>query len=599
MAVTQVGSATIDLQSETTSQASFSHTVGSGTTLLIITVHITADESVTGTPTWNTNEDFTLIDVTTASASDLDTVTYVYGLVDPTATTANIVVNLTTSSEMLGVVAVNYSGTETASVAAATNFLSEDVNDSAAETNVSVHASAGNSGNALFMAATGKGADLSPASQTVGNTFTEICDEPTNGSATADVAIWVGHLLNNAPSAITLTWALTDSNASTYIEIVAAEEPPTSIIKSVERITIDWDAASEPVTQNLSKSQTYTKCVPFFTKRLVSGSLTDDWRERTMKVEMIDNAGTPAVRVSASGKSSANDHRIEVYVVEFETLITVQQIDGDITDTNSSANITIANVTSQSSAFFLYSYQYTHGSAQDRADYGCVRPIWNGASTTSVTIERTGTTGAIDGMLYVVSCSNSEFSVQHRDISVSATDELTNDTITAVPAHTSFLLTHFRSSEAEDDPLDWSFVADLSSTTNVRVRRSIAGASNAAGNVGVQVVTALGGQWAVQRGDFTTTSNLTETTVFSAVDLARSIVKTGTHEAGLNSLGTSDLTAGTIVDEVGPAAYLSANNTITWTRESVSETGNTIPWEVIQFLADLDNPILVPTGPLR
>jgi hypothetical protein len=99
--------------------------------------------------------------------------------------------------------------------------------------------------------------------------------------------------------------------------------------------------------------------------------------------------------------------------------------------------------------------------------------------------------------------------------------------------------------------------------------------------------------------DFTTTSNLTEQTVISAVDLTRALVKTGTHESGLNSLGTSDLTAGTIIDEVGPAAYLSATNTITWVRESVSETGNTIPYEVIQFSAGLDNPILIPTGPLR
>jgi hypothetical protein len=390
-----------------------------------------------------------------------------------------------------------------------------------------------------------------------------------------------------------------DSAAVTVAVRTLQTDVLTSIVQSVERVTIDWDATSEPVTQNLSKGQDETRCVPFFTKRLVSGSLVDDFRERTMKVEMIDNGGTPAVRVSAAGKTDADDHRIEVYVVEFVSGITVQQVDADIADAASSANISITDVGAQTDAFFLYSYQYTHGTAQDRADYGCVRPVWNGASTSSITIERTGSTGTIDGMLYVVSCENSEFSVQHRDITVAATDELTNDTITASPMGTTFLLTHFRSSEAEDDPLDWSFVADLSTTTNVRVRRSIAGASNATANVGVQVVTALGGQWSVQRGDFTTTSNLTEQTVISAVDLTRALVKTGTHESGLNSLGTSDLTAGTIIDEVGPAAYLSATNTITWVRESVSETGNTVPYEVIQFSAGLDNAILVPTGPLR
>ena len=385
----------------------------------------------------------------------------------------------------------------------------------------------------------------------------------------------------------------------TFTIAIAEDVELGPVVKSVERVTIDWDATSEPVTQNLSKGQDETQCVPFFTKRLVSGGLPDDFRERTMKVEMIDNGGTPAVRVSAAGKNDADDHRIECYVVEFDPTITVQQVDADIADTDQTNDIGISDVGDQSYAFFLYSYQYTNATANDQANNCCVRPVWNGAATNSITLERLSSTGAIDGMLYVVSSSN-RFSVQHRDITVGATEELVNDTITASQMASTFLLTHFKSNEGGDDPLDWSLVADLTSTTNVRVRRSISGAASSSANVGVQVVTALGGEWSVQRGDFTTTSNVTETTTISHVDLPRAFVKTGTHESGLNSLGTSDQISGNTVDEDGPAVYLSATNQLTWIRESVAnETGNTIPWEVIQFSAGLDNAILIPTGPLR
>lgn len=378
--------------------------------------------------------------------------------------------------------------------------------------------------------------------------------------------------------------------------------PTADIIRSVEYVTIDWDAASEPVTKLLSKSQDYTQCVPFFSKQLVSGSLTDDWRQRTMKVEMINSAGTPAVRVSATGKSAADDHRVKVFVVEFTSDITVQQLDADMLNGFLTTNVAVADVFDQSRAFMMLSYSYNHTAGNDTADDAYVRPVWNGASTTSVTLQRSNSVGSIDGMLYVVSCANNEFSVQHRDIAIPALSETVNDTISSVDMARTFVLNHYKSDEVNDSPLDSSFVADLTSSTNVRVRRSIAAEANATASVAVQVVECASTQWTVTRGDYVTTAtNPATITLASGVNQVASLVKSNVHCAGLNALGTSDLNTGTNIDTIAAAVSFQDSGTLVWHRSSTAiETGNIIPYEVISFKLDrLSTIIRVPTGPLR
>lgn len=356
------------------------------------------------------------------------------------------------------------------------------------------------------------------------------------------------------------------------------------IVKSVEYLTIDYDATSEPVTTNLTSGQDETQCVPFYTKQLVTGALADDWRERMQKVEIIDNAGTAAVKVTAAGKTDADDHRLKIFVVEFEATINVQQVDADIADASSSANITVTDVGAQNQAFLIYTYDFTHTIAIDRPDYGCVRPIWNGASTTSVTIERTNSTGTIDGKLYVVDCDSGEFTVDHQDIAIASTDELDNTTISSTVLADSFIIAHYRSSEGGDDPLDAAIVADLSTTTNIRCRRAIVGASGAAANVAVQVVECQNNEWEVQRGDWTSTVTNPDTISITAVDdLDFSFVKTGTHEASCYDLGTSDLGAGNTIDERAAAFDFNSVSQLGIDRDRSDETGNIVPWEVVEF----------------
>ena len=219
MAVTRGGSGGSFSTSSAVTDVSYSTTVDASTTLLVLFISCEAGESVTDTPAFNTSENFTLIHATTESGSNADVRTYLYGLVSPTVTTANITFTLSATDTCFSC-ALNYIGTVSSSVANATNFLSEDVNNAAGETSTTVHASAGNSGNALLMGGAFKSGHGDPASNA--SSFTEIYDAATGTADFSDLSYYVAELLNSAPSAITVTWATTDSNVGNYIEIVAA-----------------------------------------------------------------------------------------------------------------------------------------------------------------------------------------------------------------------------------------------------------------------------------------------------------------------------------------------------------------------------------------
>lgn len=217
MAVTRGATVSNFTRTAVGTDASISHTVNSGTTLLVVSVFLRADITVTAGPTWNTTETMTIIDQTTSSGNGNDMHVYSYGLVNPTATTDTVSITVDSDNAAISV-AVNYIGTETASVAAATNFLAEDVNDGG--TSSSVFSSAGSAGNCLYLAGDAFGQDMSPASNTA--SFTELFDAATGPSSSQDIAGYVADLLNNAPQAVTINWSVTDENAAHYIEIVAA-----------------------------------------------------------------------------------------------------------------------------------------------------------------------------------------------------------------------------------------------------------------------------------------------------------------------------------------------------------------------------------------
>ena len=217
MAVTRVGTETIDVRTVTGTSHSFSHTVPTGCDLLIVCAGAQASASVTGTPSWDGNN-LTLINQTTSSAGNADANNWCYGLLSPSNATGTLSLAFLANNEAAWVACVNFAGTDTASIAAATNFVTEDVND--AETSTSVHASGGSSGNALLFVGNFVGADGSPATNNA--SFTEIYDTDTGGGAgnNNDFSCYIAELLSGLPSAIVVTWGATDENASQLIELV-------------------------------------------------------------------------------------------------------------------------------------------------------------------------------------------------------------------------------------------------------------------------------------------------------------------------------------------------------------------------------------------
>jgi len=191
-------------------------TVQSGTTLSILSIHMRADIDVTELPSWNGTEDFTLIHQTTSSGNSLDTHTYIYGLVSPTATTADIDYTID-SSDMFSHTLMNFSGTETSSVANATNYLNEDVNDTA--TSTGVHSSAGTSGRTLVLAGTHASAAGDPMSNNA--TFTEVSEGDAFDSSSG-ISYYVCYKLAGAPTAVTITYSESNENSSALIELIPA-----------------------------------------------------------------------------------------------------------------------------------------------------------------------------------------------------------------------------------------------------------------------------------------------------------------------------------------------------------------------------------------
>ena len=195
-----------------------SHTVTASTTLLVCTTAHLAHETVSGV-TWNSGA-MTLIVTLDASTSTPDAGMDVWGLVSPTATTADLEVTSSSGSHALthSKMCINVHGTVTASVAAAIQNLTIDENDVPSSTNV--HASGGSGGNKLLFIGMGIGEDMVPASNA--DSFTEL-EELATAGATGDNnnhSIYIAE--KDAASGITVTWGATDENLGGLFEVVAA-----------------------------------------------------------------------------------------------------------------------------------------------------------------------------------------------------------------------------------------------------------------------------------------------------------------------------------------------------------------------------------------
>lgn len=219
-APSRVGTPTINTSSANRTSVSFSHTTTGDTDLLLVTFILEGGETISGTPQFNSS-DLTLIRDTGSTSNLADVRVYVYGMVSPGAVTANITATFTSNVNPSVVICRNWADTETASVVAATNFISEDVNFDPSTT--SVLTSGGSSGNTLYAVGGFQGANGAPVGWSSA-AFSEITEGTTGPSTTSDFA-YADAEYTTLPAGTTITWSSDDENTAVLIELVALSPP--------------------------------------------------------------------------------------------------------------------------------------------------------------------------------------------------------------------------------------------------------------------------------------------------------------------------------------------------------------------------------------
>lgn len=198
-------------------------TIPSGTTLTVAIVVWTNHGETLNAVAWDPtglNEPMTLIDEIDLVGGSADCAVSMYGIVNPTAQTADMRADFGASpiNPCAILYCRSFTGTATSSVAAATNAVNSATNTT--DTDTTSVASGGSSGNLLLFGGGISGDDGNPASNAEG--WTEVSDSIDSGGGAGnnqDASLYVAE--KAAPSGITVTWAVSDQNAGIIIELVA------------------------------------------------------------------------------------------------------------------------------------------------------------------------------------------------------------------------------------------------------------------------------------------------------------------------------------------------------------------------------------------
>jgi hypothetical protein len=228
MPVTYLGTATSNANSTATDTIDLTnHTVDSGTTLLLLGAGIRGASIAVSTITdWDTGQSFSKISET-VPVGDTDINFEIWGVINPTVQTKTITITLDSAAGQYqwGWLA-NFGGTDTSSVAIATNVLENvDTTDPSTATSVAF-SSAGTAGNAVVATAASVGDDSSPSTHDSGNGFTEVIDSLTGGGAggNADSTFHMSYNLSGAPTACTVSFSgSADQCAGIYLELLVPQ----------------------------------------------------------------------------------------------------------------------------------------------------------------------------------------------------------------------------------------------------------------------------------------------------------------------------------------------------------------------------------------
>lgn len=356
-------------------------------------------------------------------------------------------------------------------------------------------------------------------------------------------------------------------------------------VKSVEYNPIQVTVGTK-VTANLTKSQNFANCIPFYTVKCAANSGDSNQNVRGV----IAYESGPKVSLQKTGTTN-RPLDAGIFTVEIDTAGDVSIVQGTFSMLASEASITkaISSVGDLNKAFVIISYRCGDNTTYQR---GGIKVQFN--SVIELQFDRFTADAAIEGTYYIVWTTGTDFSVQHKQLAMSTTEETDEVAMSAVTLANSFvIMTHDCLTAQSDDALQHGVVVDLKDTTTVRARRAFLdfadatedGAVSNADTVEAQIVSAGASEFTVERKEAdwaNTTTDLTKDVTVTAIDQANAVIVSGSYQGHQSNTSTD----GTKQDAYWSLFSFQSNTVVRATRgtgESAAADTGTHMFEVVEF----------------
>lgn len=349
-------------------------------------------------------------------------------------------------------------------------------------------------------------------------------------------------------------------------------------VKSVNHFTVAMTTGNLANTASVS-GVTLAKCVPFTTVRVDTASTSLPEEPRHYVVDSWLTTGPDTLHVSRDFQATSSAVTAEVYLVEFDAC-TVESgtftMSGDDTGAQSVNQAITAVVLADSFVYFTY---FENGGSRLCPSYAIRAEL---TTTTQITFDREESGGTVDGHWYVVSSTDSSFSVAKSDVTIADTSSSNTDTVSVTAANTlmlgSYKVDTIVSSFDNDDN---NARASLDSGTTVTVER--AGTTGALTFHG-QLIKFTDGT-TIERGTRTQATSIAQDDITVSLSDFTNCLPILAGQMG-NSFGggTFSGTSAADVTDSFISLLLTSNTNLRIEKDTAGgESGHDISWEVAEF----------------
>jgi len=373
-----------------------------------------------------------------------------------------------------------------------------------------------------------------------------------------------------------------------------------AVVKSREAVTASFTSTTGLQTQtvNLTKSQDETQCSPMGVTLRFTSVASDSRANQGVAVELIDNAGTPAVRFSRRGNGTYGAITVECEIVEWGSNVTVQQV-GFTSLSGTSATATITSITTTRS-FIIPTARASADAGGDDFNDMFIRASFN--SGTQIQFDR-GAAGTPDWDVYayVITSDNGDFETEYANYSGTSTATSATHTLSnTVTLDNAFIITTYQSGHTTDDLGDAIVSTYLSSTTQLTTVRDHGASVDGTFEMGVWVVRGSASEFATQRFALDCGSALINNQTITAVDDDKAVV-INSHDMAFGVWAVDSTGTGSNVEQRQSALWrTSTTNVRAQRREDASLNGsnNFIRFEVVEFELESAGPApqTIPVG---